>query len=120
MASAVNRNHLAPSMAPTTHPGRIRCPGTSMLTSTIWSEPSCIAQTKAMKGGLTMRRLEAAIACALCVAWLAGCATSALEMAPPRPDRPWAPATTAEGDLIAGQKGPADMPGGYVLPANPA
>lgn len=67
-----------------------------------------------------MRRLEAAIACALCVAWLAGCATSALEMAPPRPDRPWAPATTAEGELVAGQKGPADMPGGYVLPANPA
>ena len=33
----------------------------------------------------------------LSAAWLAGCATSALEMAPDRPDRPWTPATTAIG-----------------------
>ncbi|WP_213959125.1 TolC family protein [Variovorax sp. dw_954] len=68
-----------------------------------------------------MRRLEGAITCALCAAWLAGCATSALEMAPPQPDRPWTPAITSEGEMIAGQKGAADAPtGGYVLPANPA
>ena len=34
---------------------------------------------------------------------LAGCATSALDMAPERPDRPWAPATTASGEIIAGE-----------------
>ena len=38
----------------------------------------------------------------LSLVWLAGCATSALEMAPERPDRPWAPATTASGEIIAG------------------
>lgn len=67
-----------------------------------------------------MRRVESAIATALCTAWLAGCATSALEMAPPWSDRPWVPATTAEGEILAGQKGASEGAGGYVLPANRA
>jgi outer membrane protein TolC len=65
-----------------------------------------------------------------CDAWLvvllpvglAGCATSSLEMAPDRPDRPWTPPTTESGEIIAGKK---PVPGagrgsGYVLPSNTA
>jgi outer membrane protein len=67
-----------------------------------------------------MRRREAAIAAILASVWLAGCATSALDMAPARPDRPWAPATTASGEIIAGAPPGAPKAEGYVLPANPA
>jgi outer membrane protein len=51
---------------------------------------------------------------------LAGCATSALEMAPPQPDRPWVPATTATGEIIPGARASSRPTGGatYVLPAN--
>jgi outer membrane protein TolC len=66
-----------------------------------------------------MRRLDRALAAALAAASLAGCATSALEMAPARPDRPWTPATTGEGEIIAGARPRADAGAGYVLPANP-
>lgn len=45
---------------------------------------------------------------------------SALDMAPERPDRPWTPATTPEGEIIAGEKGVSSGSGGYVLPENPA
>jgi len=65
-----------------------------------------------------MRRRETAIA-VLSSAWLAGCATSALDMAPERPDRPWAPATTASGEIIAGKPQRPPTAEGYVLPANP-
>jgi outer membrane protein len=65
-----------------------------------------------------MRRLDSATV-VLSSLLFAGCATSALEMAPDRPDRPWTPATTADGEIIAGARGVA-APGGYVLPANPA
>ena len=52
---------------------------------------------------------------------LAGCATSALRMAPPAPDRPWSPTVDASGGLTADpDKGHAVHPEGYVLPANPA
>ena len=53
-------------------------------------------------------------------AWLAGCATSAIEMAPERPDRPWTPATTGSGEIIPGKQGipPAANGLGYVLPSN--
>ncbi|HEX4183298.1 MAG TPA: TolC family protein [Caulobacteraceae bacterium] len=67
-----------------------------------------------------MRRLEAAIAIVGSALWLSGCATSALEMAPERPDRPWAPITSADGEIIAGEKGHANAPDGYVLPLNTA
>lgn len=68
-----------------------------------------------------MRRLDAMLA-ALITVWLAGCATSALEMAPDQPDRPWTPATTEAGEIIPGEKGPpgAANGSGYMLPPNPA
>ena len=66
-----------------------------------------------------MPRREAGVAAALSVVWLAGCATSALDMAPERPDRPWVPATTGSGEIIAGQPPGAPTADGYVLPANP-
>lgn len=60
---------------------------------------------------------------ALLSAALAGCASSAIDMAPDRPDRPWVPATTTDGAIIPGAK--AQSGGGvglanYTLPANPA
>jgi outer membrane protein len=66
-----------------------------------------------------MRRREGTIAAILSSVWLAGCATSALEMAPERPDRPWAPATTESGEIIAGKPQVPPAAEGYVLPANP-
>ena len=68
----------------------------------------------------TMRRREGAVAAAaVCLVWLAGCATSALDMAPERPDRPWVPATTESGEIIAGEPQGRPTADGYVLPANP-
>jgi outer membrane protein len=66
-----------------------------------------------------MRTRNKTIALILSSLWLTGCATSALKMAPERPDQPWAPATTAGGEIIAGERGVPDASGGYVLPANP-
>jgi outer membrane protein len=65
-----------------------------------------------------MRRREGTplLACVL----LAGCATSALEMAPERPDRPWTPVTTAGGEIVAGEKGGSDRGNGDILPSNSA
>ena len=65
-----------------------------------------------------MRKAECLVAFA--PLFLAGCATSALQMAPPRYDRPWQPQTTAAGEIIPGEL-PAENPTGpYVLPSNPA
>jgi len=47
---------------------------------------------------------------------LAGCATSAIELAPERPDRPWVPATADNGDIVPGKAGTGPSAGGYVLP----
>jgi outer membrane protein len=50
---------------------------------------------------------------------LAGCATFALDMAPERPDKPWAPATGPNGEIIPGERGvsgPRDR--SYTLPPN--
>jgi outer membrane protein len=55
-----------------------------------------------------------------CCLSMAGCATWALDMAPKRPDQPWTPATTSEGEIIAGEQGTSNKESGYVLPANPA
>jgi outer membrane protein len=66
----------------------------------------------------TVRRRKATVVAVLSV-WLAGCATSALDMAPERPDRPWAPATTESGEVIAGKLQSPPTAEGYVLPANP-
>jgi outer membrane protein len=66
-----------------------------------------------------MRRLKRAVALAIGSIWLAGCATSAVDMAPERPDQPWNPATTATGEIIPGAKAPPDSSGpGYTLPSN--
>lgn len=51
---------------------------------------------------------------------LAGCATSDLNLAPPRPDRPWTPAVSAAGEIVAGA-GPSQAPPDaydYRLPLN--
>jgi len=59
---------------------------------------------------------------ALLLVWLplAGCATSALNMAPDRPNAPWNPARTADGEIVAGVPPPPDQRGNrsYVLPSN--
>lgn len=65
-----------------------------------------------------MTRRQDLAALLLAAAMLGGCATSALEMAPTRPDRPWTPATTPDGDIIAGAPGTIGQDG-FVLPANP-
>jgi outer membrane protein len=51
---------------------------------------------------------------------LTGCATWAINMAPDRPDQPWAPATTAEGEIIAGEPilPEQSKSSTYVLPSN--
>src|SRR5258706_4142440 len=51
--------------------------------------------------------------------FLGGCATSALDLAPERPDRPWN-APVEAGEIIAARPPPAPPSGGYVLPPNPA
>ena len=51
---------------------------------------------------------------------LAGCATSAIDMAPERPDRPWSPAVTGGGEIVAGSPNRGTASDGYVLPANPS
>ncbi len=51
---------------------------------------------------------------------LAGCATSAINIAPDRPDQPWTPETTAEGEIVAGERGSPELSKSstYVLPSN--
>jgi len=51
---------------------------------------------------------------------LAGCATSALELAPEQPDRPWQPVTKASGEIVPGKPQPSTRPPDYTLPANSA
>ena len=67
-----------------------------------------------------MRRPAALIGLALIALPLAGCAISALNMAPDRPDTPWKPATGSDGEIAAGEKGVPDQlnNGSYVLPSN--
>jgi outer membrane protein len=50
---------------------------------------------------------------------LAGCATSALDKAPERPDQPWRPNVGADGDLDVGPPNAEAGASGYVLPVNP-
>ncbi|MEM5431275.1 TolC family protein [Cupriavidus oxalaticus] len=56
-------------------------------------------------------------------ATLAGCATSSLDLAPPEPDRPWQPQTSARGEIVPGaasKPAPAGRPADYTLPINTA
>ena len=64
-----------------------------------------------------MRRRER-VAGALLSLVLSGCAGTALDMAPPQPDRPWAPATDASGHIVPGRTVAAGAD--YVLPSNRA
>jgi outer membrane protein TolC len=66
-----------------------------------------------------MRSPKAAIILLCCLS-LAGCATWALDMAPERPDRPWKPVTTPDGEIVAGERGASSETDTYVLPSNPA
>jgi outer membrane protein len=67
-----------------------------------------------------MRRPAALVALVLVSLPLAGCAISALNMAPDRPDAPWVPATGPDGEIAGGERGPPDQPNNtnYVLPSN--
>ncbi|MWL89562.1 TolC family protein [Cupriavidus sp. SW-Y-13] len=69
-----------------------------------------------------MRKPEL-LALSMIVLALSGCATSSLDLAPPQPDRPWQPTTTATGEIVAGapaKAAPQDKPSRYTLPANSA
>jgi outer membrane protein len=60
------------------------------------------------------------IVLAILSALLVGCATSSIEMAPDRSDRPWVPPTDATGEIIPGVKAAPAQSGGatHVLPPN--
>ena len=67
-----------------------------------------------------MRQPSGRILLTVLCALLTGCATSALEMAPDRPDRPWTPTTNASGEIIPEAKASPEesSKATYVLPAN--
>lgn len=67
-----------------------------------------------------MRRPSRLVALAIVPALLAGCATSAIDMAPDQPDQPWTPATSTTGEIIPGAKAPPEQAKAmtYTLPAN--
>lgn len=69
-----------------------------------------------------MPRASTNIVAAIVSLALAGCATSALEMAPDRPDHPWVPETNDSGEIIAGGKAAPHSASGsdYTLPTNSA
>ena len=66
------------------------------------------------------RQLSWHIALALTPVLLTACATSSIEMAPERPDRPWVAGTNAAGEIIPGEKaGPEQKAGAtFTLPPN--
>lgn len=67
-----------------------------------------------------MHRLNEGVVVSVLSMLLAGCATSAIDMAPDRPDRPWTPAVSSAGEIIPGTKSAAESPTGatYGLPTN--
>ena len=67
-----------------------------------------------------MRRAVALVALVLFSLPLVGCATSALTMAPDRPDSPWTPATSPNGEIVPGERAAPEQPmsSTYVLPPN--
>ena len=67
-----------------------------------------------------MRRLDSMVAL-MSVAAVAGCGTPAIDTAPARPDRPWQPATGADGAIVFGKpQANTASASSYVLPPNPA
>jgi outer membrane protein len=67
-----------------------------------------------------MRRPVALIAFVFLWHALAGCTTTAINMAPDRPDAPWSPATKPDGEIVAGSWPAPGYPAAdnYVLPSN--
>jgi outer membrane protein TolC len=64
-------------------------------------------------------RLDAFASTAVAAISLAACATSALELAPERADRPWTPTVSATGEILGGKPpAPTTSSAGYVLPPN--
>jgi outer membrane protein len=66
-----------------------------------------------------MRRFNVPTPIVLAALTLAGCATSALDMAPQRADAPWVPTTNAAGVIQPGPEAGGDGTS-YVLPSNQA
>jgi outer membrane protein TolC len=66
--------------------------------------------------------LAAALAAALTMAGLEGCATSSIDLAPAAPDRPWQPQTDAGGNIVPGPPRSASeaTQAGYTLPRSAA
>src|ERR1700756_5066254 len=91
-----------------------RCAGSSTRDCAASSSPCKASNPRKV---VPMRRPDR-VATALLSLALGGCASTALELAPPRPDRPWAPATDAGGEIVPGR---TDVAGAdYVLPSNRA
>ncbi|HET6470804.1 MAG TPA: TolC family protein, partial [Pseudomonadales bacterium] len=67
-----------------------------------------------------MRRVEAACAAIALTIVVTGCGTSAVDRAPPQPDRPWHPMTDDGGGIVPGPASTAATNDGYVLPSNRA
>src|SRR5882757_9984276 len=66
-----------------------------------------------------MHRRDPLPAALLLGALVAGCAQPALDLAPPRSDRPWQPSTNGQGEIVPGKSAPVSA-SSYVLPANPS
>jgi outer membrane protein TolC len=64
-------------------------------------------------------RLPAALLPGVVAALVSGCAQPALDLAPPRPDRPWRASTDGQGEIVPGRSTPLSA-SSYVLPANPS
>jgi outer membrane protein len=67
-----------------------------------------------------MRRPVALFASMFCWLPLAACATMNLNLAPEQADAPWTPATTSQGEIVAGSVRASGQPksASYILPSN--
>src|SRR5271170_4092269 len=67
-----------------------------------------------------MRRPVALFASVFCWLPLAACATTNLNLAPEQVDAPWTPATTSQGEIVAGAVPASGQPksASYILPSN--
>lgn len=65
-------------------------------------------------------RPSSLLATVLLLTGLAGCAASAVDLAPQAPDQPWTPRTDASGEILAGEPARTALAGAaqFVLPAN--
>lgn len=65
-----------------------------------------------------MRQLKLSVVISVFSACLCGCAAWDVDMAPERADRPWAPTTTASGEIVPGAKPSPAPKSSYALPVN--